>query len=301
MPLLIPAIRDRSILVTGAAGFLGGVTLSFLRKLGARAVGLSRIPHSGVSSPAVSVDLLDLKSFAALDAAGPFDTVVHCAAVLPVKTNDCELLNANTTMTFNILQWALKANTRYFCFFSGCNVYGSQAKPCREDTLPAPDDIYAISKLSCEFVVRLLFPKACLLRISAPFGPQLQTETVIKRFLIQASRNQPISIMGKGSREQHFVYEEDVARAVSMAIEKEVTGTFNISGDAPVSMGDLANSVLRIFGREGRNDVQFTGVDPQESYRGNFPSDAAKETFGYSPQISLEEGLRSCARAWGLV
>ena len=301
MPLSIPAIRDRSILVTGAAGFLGGVILSYLRKLGARAVGLARVPDSAVPPPAVYVDLLDSKSFAALDTAGPYDSVVHCAALLPGKSNDYELMNANIQLTYNMLEWALNSKVPHFYFASGCNVYGSQAKPCPEDTLPAPSDYYAISKLSCEHVVRLLSPNACLLRISAPFGPHLQTETVIKRFLIQASEDQQLSLMGQGAREQHFVYEEDVARAVSLALAKGTTGLFNISGESPVSMRDLANAVLQIFGRDQRNGIRFTGVDPQESYRGSFPYDAAKEIFGYSPQVSLKEGLKLCARAWGLL
>ena len=301
MPLSAPAITDRSILVTGAAGFLGSVVLSCLRKLGARTVGLSRTSDSAVSSPAVHVDLLDRKSFAALDAAGPFDGVVHCAAVLPGKRNDDDLIHANIAMTHNIVDWSLNANVQQFLFTSSCSVYGSRPNPCREDALPAPSSIYAISKLSCEHMIRILFPNACLLRISAPFGPHLQTETVIKRFLIQASQNQPLSLMGEGLREQHFVYEEDVARAVSLALSKGVTGLFNISGEAAVSMRDLADSVLQIFGRDQQNGVRFAGVDPQENYRGNFPFDEAKENFGYSPQISLEEGLRLCARAWSLL
>jgi len=294
-------MKDRSILVTGAAGFLGSVILSHLRKLGARAVGVARSSILSVPPPAVCIDLKDAKSVTLLNANGPYDSVVHCAAVLPGRAADFDLMIANITTTYNILEWALSAGVDHFCFASSCSVYGTQAKSCTEDTLPAPADCYGISKLSCEQMVRALFRKACLLRISAPYGPGLRTETVVKRFLMQAARNQTISLMGSGSREQHFVHEEDVAEAFSMALRNRTTGVFNVSGSYPVSMRDLAESVLRIFDRSGEDAIRCSGLDPQESYRGNFPFEAANKSFGYRPQVSLEVGLRLCARGWGLL
>lgn len=301
MPLPFKPLKDQSILVTGAGGYLGSTILSCLRKLGARAVGSARSRSAILPEPTVYADLEASHSLESLDSSGPYDTVVHCAALLPSNRNDVDLLIANVKMTCNLIEWARMNGIERFCFLSSSSVYGPQSKPCSEDTLPAPSHFYGISKLACEHVVRVSFPDACLLRIAAPYGPKLRLPTVVKRFLEQASRKQLISLLGSGAREQHFVYEEDVAAAVSLAVANGVAGIFNISGDRPVSMIDLAKIVLNLFGRRLEDSLQFSGEDPQEHYRGNFPHDLAKKTFGYQPQLSLEEGLMLCARAWGLL
>ena len=286
-------MKDRSILVTGASGFLGSVILSHLRSLGARVTGASR-------SGEVSADLEDPRSIESLKSSGPFDSIVHCAAVLPGKRADSDVLNANLMMTNHVLEWATTENVRQFCFLSSCSIYGNATESCSEDTPPAPASVYGVSKLACEQMIRIAFPNASLLRVSAPYGPHLRLETVVKRFVSAASASQPIPLMGEGSREQHFVFEKDVAHAVSLALTNDAAGIFNISGDAPVSMRQLASKILRIFGRP-EDSIHCSGSDPQEDYRGNFPHDAATKAFGYKPETELEEGLRECARAWGLL
>ena len=287
-------MKGRSILVTGASGFLGSVILSHLNGLGARVIGTSRTGE-------IPVDLEDPRSLESLKSSGPFDSLVHCAAVLPGKRADSDVLNANLMMTNHVLEWANQEGVQQFCFLSSCSIYGNASSPCNEETLPAPASVYGVSKLACEQMIRIAFPDALLLRVSAPYGPHLRLETVVKRFLMAASENRPIPLMGEGSREQHFVFEKDVARAVSLALTKDAAGLFNVSGDAPVSMRHLAGIVLRIFGGTEEDSIHCSGLDPQEDYRGNFPFDAATKAFGYRPETSLDAGLRECARSWGLL
>lgn len=297
--------KDRSILVTGAGGFLGGVILTYLRRHGVRVVGTARAQVTQADEQFIYLDIEDSTALKSLDTMGPYDTVIHCAAVLPGKRSDLDLLIANQRMTYNLVEWATSRNVSDFFFASSCSIYGYSDQPCTELSLPAPANIYAASKLACEQIIQIVAGdtgmRVCILRISAPYGPSLRTKTVIKRFLKQGAQNQPLTLIGSGSRSQDFVYEDDVARAFFLAITHGATGVFNISGDHSVSMRELAETVLRIFGRDDEQAITFSGVDPQESYRGRFPIEAAVRAFDYQPQVTFEEGLRRSAHGWGLL
>jgi nucleoside-diphosphate-sugar epimerase len=272
------------ILVTGAGGYLGGVIAERLRAAGADVIGTRR---------------------PALEAEGPFDAVVHCAAELPGKLPDSQLVPINRAMTYHLAEWALKRGVGRFVLASGCNVYGPVRGDTPETAALDPSDTYAQSKAESERVLteaaRGTGMKACILRISAPYGPRLQRETVIRRFLLRAASGETMILSGSGAREQDFVFEDDVAEAFLAALDRSVSGIFNIAGGAPVGMRKLAESVARIFGLDPAKAVRCEGEDPQEEYRGRFPIDAAREHLGYRPRTGLEEGLRKTARAWGLI
>jgi len=300
-------LKGRSILITGASGFLGRAIMKYLTRSGARVIGTI---HSQKVKPRESENLIEIdlerpSKFNLLTERGPCDAVVHCAAVLPGRKPDLGLLIANQRMTLNLVKWTVDNDISSFFFTSSCSVYGYSDKLCTESTLPAPPNIYAVSKLACENIIQTVASgtntKVCIFRISAPYGPGLLNKTVIKHFLEQAAHGRLLSLMGSGSRSQDFVYEDDVARAFFLAISQGATGVFNITGGNPVSMLELAKTVLRLFDKDSERGLSFSGIDPQELYRGRFSIQAAAKAFGYYPQVSLEEGLHRSAQTWGLL
>lgn len=298
-------LNEQSILVTGASGFLGSVTAEHFRKRGARVVGTARSHQCQSDQVVLYLDLENPADLKVLDTKRPYDAVIHCAAVLPGKMSDLALLSANHKMTYNLVEWALNNNVRNFLFASGCNIYGYSDRPCTELTVPQPPNIYAVSKVACEYMMNAMSAgtdmKVCILRISAPYGPSSSAETVIKIFLKQVAQNSHVALMGTGSRSQDFVYQSDVAQAFYVALLHDAVGTFNISGNQSISMRELAETIFRIFDKTCDDRIAYSGVDPQESYRGCFPITAATRTFGYFPQVKLEDGLIRIARGWGLI
>lgn len=298
-------LEGSSVLVTGAQGFLGSVIMNYLKQNGMRVKGTARKSSKNTFQDMIMVDLEEPKSQKLLEDAGPFDAVVHCAAVLPGNRHDQELLIANIKITENLLNWSNCTDVPYFVFASSCNIYGYQKKSCIETAMPDPPNRYAISKLACEHLLSITAKnhkmRICVLRISAPYGPDMKAETVIKRFIHQAAQKKPITIMGTGERSQEFVYQTDVARAFSKVLENSITGTYNISGAKPVSMLDLATTISEIFNLDPKTSITFTGIDPQEEYRGHYPIEAATNSFGYYPSVNLKEGLRRTAHAWGFI
>lgn len=296
-------LSDCSVIVTGAGGFLGSVVAGYFAGLGVRVV---RTGHRRASdSRLVQVDLEDDGSVATLARHGPFDAVIHCAAVLPGQRSDLDLLIANQRMTYHLATWTVRNGIGCFLYASTCSIYGYSGHACTEATLPQSPNLYAVSKLACEHILSLVTrqskTRVCSLRISAPYGPNQQNETVVTRFLKQASQGMPLRLMGSGSRSQDFVYQEDVARAFYLALQHKAVGVFNISGDRSVSMRELCEAVLRIFGKSPAGNILTGGDDPQESFRGRFPVQAASNSFGYRSQVSLEVGLLKTAQGLGLL
>lgn len=298
-------LNDQSILVTGASGFLGSVIAAYFRSRGARVVGTSRSQQCQSDQEVLCLDLENSSDVQLLGTKGPYDAVIHCAACLPGYMSDLRLLSANQKITYNLVEWVLNNKVANFLFASSCSIYGYLAKPCKELSIPQPPNMYAVSKIACEYMINAMATntntKVCILRISAPYGPRLVAETVITRFLRQVARNDPITLLGTGTRSQDFVYQDDVANAFYRAILHNAEGTFNISGNQPVSMLNLAEIILGIFGKSCDNGIIFKGVDSQESYHGCFPISSAMHTFGFVPQIDIKEGLRSTAREWGFI
>ena len=301
----MPRLEGARILVTGDQGFLGNAIATRLETLGARVVGTDRVLPEKRGRDGLQIDLAHRDQVQRLSDRGPYAAVVHCAAALPGEVPAADLLAANLSMTQHLMQWWGEARIPNLVFISGCNVYGRSTVACDETSLPAPADLYALSKLACEHLVRIaaasVASRACILRVSAPYGPRLGRETVIKLFITLAARREPITLLGSGSRTQDFVFEEDVAQACSLALTHDAEGTFNISGDGPVTMRELAETVLHVFDAHPETALQFGGVDPQERFRGHYPVAAATRAFGYRPQVELAEGIRRTAVAWGLL
>lgn len=301
-------LAGAKVLVTGAEGFLGGAVRRELHRLGARTVSASRRPPGGAREPhdsAVALDLAQAAGWEGLDACGRIDAVVHCAAVLPGAAPEREMLVANQLMTYNLLAWAGTRGIGHFVLASTCRVYGLQSVPCAESAALQPPDLYAVGKASCELMAKAVLDRAgiacCTLRVAAPYGPGSRAETVVRKFLTDGAQGTPLTLQGSGARSQDFVYEDDVARAFCMALAARARGTYNVAGGACVSMRELAQAALGLFGRDPVRDIRYAGADPQEEFRGSFPVDAAYRTFGYRPQVSIEQGLGLTARAWGLL
>jgi len=298
-------LNNHTVLLTGAGGFLGSVIHHHFVKRGACVICLTADPEKGSQKGWVTIDLTNEAELIDLHQAGDFTAVIHCAAKLPRHGSDIDILLDNQKMTYLISKWAVAKKISHFLFASGCSIYGYGDQPRRETDLPMPTNLYVSSKLASENVVLNVTDKTettpCILRISAPYGPNQNTDTVIKHFISQAKENQLLKIYGSGKRSQDFIYQEDVATAFGLALIYHANGIFNVSGDNSVSMFDLANIVRKIFLPEKEVQIEHVANDPQESYRGIFPIDKARDQFSYQPSYSLEKGLRLTAKAWSLL
>ena len=295
-----------SILVTGATGFLGKHLIQFLKEQpGICVFGISK--KGGVVGD-VSVQSVDLsvgQEVSSWQKETPvFDTVFHLAAIVPTSfySEDTERsFFTNLHVTQNALSIAI-SNQASFIYASSCSVYGtSEAIPITENTLPRPDNAYSLAKyvgeLMCGVVNARRGIRTTILRINAPYGPFYTAPTVLNIFLRAALESRDITLLGSGERTQDFTYIGDVVQALWLAFRKRETGIYNIASGQPVTMRELAETILDVVPRT-RSKIRYAArPDTQEGYRGVFAIERARCELGYEPRTSLREGLRACLAA----
>jgi nucleoside-diphosphate-sugar epimerase len=284
-----------NILVTGAAGFVGRHICAELVRKGHGVLGVSRRPFVLSQVRSVVTDLAVPGQLGDMCRDQSIDVIVHAAAAIPGSSGDP---STNHQLTTEVLRFAQTRKVIRFVFASSCSVYGQcDGTPRNEQDVVKPEHPYAVSKLREEQMVLAAADHfssgSCALRISAPYGANGPVPTVVNLFLTQAAKGGPVSVHGTGDREQHFVHVSDVGRAFCGAVCGTEVGVFNVSGPKAVSMSSLGVACAGLF---GHSHVTYQeGVEHQEPYRANFPSKAAADAFGYTPQVELLSGLRQTA------
>ena len=100
----------------------------------------------------------------------------------------------------------------------------------------------------------------------------------------------PVKVWGSGSQTRAFLYVEDLAEGMILAIEKyPVPDPVNLGTDEEVSIKELINKILEISGVKTK--VVFDTTKPDGSLRRNSDNKKAKEKIGFTAKIKLDEGL----------
>jgi UDP-glucuronate decarboxylase len=132
-----------------------------------------------------------------------------------------------------------------------------------------------------------------ILRIFNTYGPRMHPNDgrVVSNFIVQALRGEDITVFGDGRQTRSFCYVDDLVRAFVLMMEspKEVTGPINVGNPSEFTMLQLAEAVLRKVG--GRSNICFKPL-PSDDPRQRQPDiEKARSALGWSPQVSLEDGL----------
>jgi nucleoside-diphosphate-sugar epimerase len=297
-----------SVLVTGAAGLVGRAVCERLRS-DRRAVIATYLTSNPPAAPAgVTWVRADLRDPGFVEVLGELSAIVHLAAVIPSGDESiAELAAANRAMDDNVLGVAA---------VRGISVVYASTGALYAEPLPAtgwsevgpitPVGPYLEEKAWAEVrgatLARHAGSSFTALRINAPYGPEQRNRTVIQVFVEQALAGGPIRYFGSGSREQEFTFVSDVADACAAALALVLGGrggTFNIAGGGPVTMRRLAEIVAECAGLGPDAAVPAGRPDPQEGRRVAFDLRLAAERLGWSPRVTLADGIRQCLNGRG--
>lgn len=130
-------------------------------------------------------------------------------------------------------------------------------------------------------------------RIFNTYGPRMHPNDgrVVSNFIVQALRNEPITIYGDGQQTRSFCYVDDLVDALVRLMETpaEVTGPINLGNPVESSMRDLAELVIELTG--SRSQIVQRPL-PQDDPRQRQPDiSLARKTLGWKPQTALRDGL----------
>ncbi len=137
-----------------------------------------------------------------------------------------------------------------------------------------------------------------VMRIFNTYGPRMQPSDgrVVSNFIVQALRNEPITIYGDGSHTRSFCYVDDLVDAMArmMATPDDVVGPINIGNPMEVTILELAELVLGIVG--GTSRIEFKPL-PQDDPQQRQPDiSLARSALDWSPRVALKDGLDETVR-----
>jgi UDP-glucuronate decarboxylase len=132
-----------------------------------------------------------------------------------------------------------------------------------------------------------------VVRIFNTYGPRMHPNDgrVVSNFIVQALKGEDITIYGNGTQTRSFCYVDDMVEAflLMMQTEKGFTGPVNVGNPGEYSMLELAEKILAMIG--GKSKIVYHPL-PQDDPRQRKPDiKIAKSKLGWSPIISLDEGL----------
>jgi UDP-glucose 4-epimerase len=295
-----------NILVTGGAGFIGSNIVAQLYP-GKHAITVIDNLLSGYKSnlsPFPNVRFIegDIRDpIAVKDAMHGVEVVFHLAASVGNKrsiehpVDDAEI---NVIGTIRILEAARHEGVRKIVTSSSAGIYGElKTMPIMESHQVEPDSPYGSTKLCeeklCLSYGRLYGFEAVCLRYFNVYGPNQRFDAygnVIPIFVFNALRGDDIVIFGDGEQTRDFVNVEDVVQAnINSAMAPGGSGAYNIASGTRISINELAKMVARGV---GNNTTIVHGAPRKGDVRDSLADiRAAQSAFGYTPGVSLENGL----------
>ena len=133
-----------------------------------------------------------------------------------------------------------------------------------------------------------------VVRIFNTYGPNMNPEDgrVVSNFIMQALKNEDITIYGDGSQTRSFCYVDDLIRGFLCLMDSDdsVTGPVNMGNPGEFTMLELAENVIRLTGSKSKLVYRPLPQDDPKQRRPDIS--LAKQLFNWEPEIKLEDGLK---------
>ena len=309
-------IEDKTIFITGGAGFIGSALAGRLVDHN-RIVIFDNLSRNSLKDrpfkdhPNLRVIKGDVLMFEHLrQAMQNADIIVHCAAIAGIDTvikSPVTTMRVNMVGSANVLEAAsgLSRCDRVVCF-STSEVFGQQAFRSSETDNAVMGKVgearwtYAVSKVAEEHLAIAYYQEKWLpttvLRPFNVYGPGQVGEGALSIFIQRALKNEDIEIHGDGTQIRAWCYIDDMVDGalLAMAHPKAVGESFNIGNQrAVVTIYGLANTVVRVLG--SRSSIVFSRKDYLDVELRVPSVRKARELLNFEAKIDMEEGIRRTA------
>lgn len=327
------SLYEKSILVTGGAGFIGSnLVLHLVRKYPQyRIINADALTYAGNLSNLREIEGAPNYCFEHLDVASeqevqslferyPISHVIHLAAESHVDRSihdPLSFVRTNVLGTVNLLQACLQ-------YWDGCykghlyyqvstdEVYGSldtQAPPFTEEHCYDPHSPYSASKASADHFVRAFYDTYALPVVisncSNNYGPYQFPEKLIPLTINNILHQRQIPIYGKGLQVRDWLHVQDHVEAIDCILHRgRPRQTYNIGGNHEMRNIDLVRKLIDIVDEETHRAPEessqrlITYVSDRPGHDARYGIDASKveKELGWKPRHTLDEGLRETVR-----
>ena len=297
-----------TVLVTGAAGFVGSHVCDHLVNAGYKVIALDDLSggfEDNVNPQAqfVNGSINDVQLVNDLFAEHQFTYVFHLAAYAAEGLSHfIRRFNYTNNLigSINLINAAVNIGTvKCFVFTSSIAVYGRNQLPMKEDLMPSPEDPYGVSKLAVELDLKaaheMFGMDFIVFRPHNVYGERQNIgdpyRNVVGIFMNQIMQGKKLTLFGDGMQTRAFSHIDDVAPIIAKSIEmpEAYNHVFNIGADTPYTVKDLATMVCEALGvpemlefLEARNEVVHAYSDHSKVH----------QFFGHMiKNITLKEGI----------
>lgn len=313
------------VLITGAAGFIGSHLVDAYLGAGAHVIGVDNL-STGATANLAAAEGTGRLSFLNADVAADWplvdgfvaersmipDRVLHLAS--PASPNDYANLSLETlAVNSRGTEAALAASQRWgarFLFASTSEAYGDPLEHPQTETYwgnvnpVGPRSCYDESKRFGEALVsttvRVKNADARIVRVFNTYGPRMRHNDgrVVSNFISQALAGVPLTVYGSGTQTRSFCYVSDLVRGLIACAESEAARgeVINLGNPEEHAIREFAEIVAGFVGVELRIEDRPTPVDDPSRRRPDIAK--ARRLLGWSPEISLREGLSKTIAAF---
>ena len=306
-------LNNKTIIVTGCAGFIGSHTCEYLLKnTNSKIIGLDNMnDYYDVKIKARNVKLLnkfenflfkkeDIRDTNAINIEKP-QLIIHLASMAGVRNsikNPSLYESVNINGFIHILEEARKNNVHHIVYASSSSVYGLNKKvPFTEtDELKHCNSPYACSKLCMENYAQCysqLYNMSLIgLRFFTVYGPRGRPDMAPYKFMKAIHEGTSLTKYGDGTTSRDYTFINDIIEGVISASKHVKSGNssiYNLGNKTPISLNNFIKTCEEVIGKKANivnmemqlGDVPHTFADISK----------AKIELGYEPKISLKEGL----------
>lgn len=308
-----------TVLVTGAAGFIGSHLVEELSKRGYTVVGIDNFDpfYPRTMKEANLKALSALKSFEFFemdirDGAGlkklarefKITDVIHLAGragVRPSVKDPAGYMDVNATATISMMEALRQEGVNRFVLGSSSSVYGDSAPVPFVETDPciAPISPYASSKRAMELGAHALYitkdVSSLCLRLFTVYGPRQRPDLAIRSFCDKIYSRKPIEVFGDLNSARDYTYVTDTVQGLVSGLEwlqkqsKPVFELINLGNSKPINLAELISTIekeldipaVRESKPRQKGDVMRTWAS----------CDKAKMILGYRPSVSFSAGI----------
>ena len=299
--------KDKTIFVTGGAGFLGSEIVKQISASGGTALVYDNF-SSGKKKfiehyPKVKIIKGDVKNRSAIHKAIAKSEYLINLAALPFIPDSFhypqEFFDVNTNGTLNlILETINHKKIKNFVHISTSEVYGSAKKSPMDENHPIlPQSTYAVSKLAGEKAVFTMhkehgFP-AVMIRPFNTFGPNITQPYIIPEIVMQVLGKNNTVKLGNINSERDFTFVSDTANGIISALfsEKAIGETINLGSGKSYKIKQIVGLVSSILNKKVGISVKKDRLRPFDVNKLVCDNRKAKKILGWEPTISFKEGL----------
>lgn len=302
-------MNKQKVLVVGGGGFIGRHVIARLLAADAEVSILDKsVPDEMLSRLNCSIGSVSDSTLVAASVAG-HDSVIYLAANSLPGSGFAGLsseIHDHVEVAVRAAEISAAAGVKRFVFAgSGGTAYGYGGEiALREDMPTAPINAYGVSKLAIEHYLRLISRSRGMatttLRISNPYGEGQNArrgQGVIAAAMEHALKGKTMQIWGDGSVARDFIHVADVAEAFAAACSvPNPPDLVNIGSGEATSLLTIIRKVEKAT--ESTISVEFEPSRSVDVQVNKLDISLANETLGWSPNVSLPEGLARTARWW---